>query len=219
MIEKLAKSVSNVLAGLATVSVANNQVKIRVAADKWFEVASLLRDDVRLQFVQLIDLCGVDLLEYGSSTWSTQQSNSYSRGVSVNKRYQDIQAPANSRFLVVAQLLSITNNNRVMVHIEPVGDEPPKVPSVTEIWSSADWFEREAYDLFGIVFDNHPDLRRILTDYGFVGHPLRKDFPLVGKVELQFDEEHNRCIYKPVTTEMRTTVPRVIRPQIDETGE
>ncbi|CAK0769121.1 NADH-quinone oxidoreductase subunit C [Gammaproteobacteria bacterium] len=150
------------------------------------EVGYKLRDEPDLRFDTLMDLCGVDYLTYGEGYWKEK------------------------RFAVVYQLLSIVHNERIRLKIFVEGD-PPIVDSVIDLWRSADWFEREAFDLFGIVFDGHPDLRRILTDYGFIGYPLRKDFPLVGNVEMRYDPACGRVVYQPVTIEQRTLVPRVIR--------
>ncbi|MFA5531111.1 MAG: NADH-quinone oxidoreductase subunit C, partial [Thiohalomonadaceae bacterium] len=149
-------------------------------------VCQALRDEDAFQFEQLIDLCGVDYLEYGEGTW---------------------QGP---RFGVVYHLLSVSHNQRLRIRTFAEG-EMPVVDSVVSIWNGANWFEREAFDLYGIVFEGHPDLRRILTDYGFIGHPFRKDFPLSGHVEMRYDPEKQRVIYEPVTIEPRTLVPRVIR--------
>lgn len=152
-----------------------------------FVVATRLRDHPDLRFEQLIDLCGVDYLDYGEGGRS------------------------GARFAVVYHLLSITHNMRLRVRSFAVDDDFPVLDSVTEIWPSANWYEREAFDLYGVVFQGHPDLRRLLTDYGFVGHPFRKDFPLVGNVEMRYDPAQQRVVYQPVTIEPRELVPRVIR--------
>lgn len=162
------------------------EVTIEIPAAQVVEVCTALRDDPGMHFEQLIDLCGVDYLEYGEGAW---------------------QQP---RFAVVYHLLSVKNNIRVRVRAF-VHEDEPKVASVANIWSVANWFEREAFDLFGILFEGHPDLRRILTDYGFIGHPFRKDFPLIGQVEMRYDPERKRVVYEPVSLEMRVNVPRVIR--------
>ncbi len=151
------------------------------------EVCEALRDAAGLRFDQLVDLCGMDYSTYGDGTWE------------------------GSRFGVVYHLLSLESNRRLRVRTFAPEDDLPIVPSVTGIWPSADWYEREAFDLFGIVFTDHRDLRRILTDYGFVGHPFRKDFPLSGHVEMRYDPDQQRVIYQPVTIEPREIVPRVIR--------
>jgi NADH-quinone oxidoreductase subunit C len=200
--------------------VASGEVTIEVAPSDLLEVCLKLRDDEQFAFEQLIDVCGVDYSEYGSSEWSTEESTStgFSRGVNsgVNARLRFGDAPSyvskdRPRFAAVYHLLSVTKNIRMRVRAYCADDDAPVVPSVIDIWSSANWFEREAFDLFGILFDGHPDLRRILTDYGFVGHPFRKDFPLVGHVEMRYDPEVKRVVYQPVSIEPRVLVPRVIR--------
>ena len=175
---------------ITAVSESVGEVTLEVQRERIVEACRALRDDPALAFAQLIDLCGVDYLEYG------QESPQGPR-----------QGP---RFAVVYHLLSITHNRRLRVRAYP-DDEMPLIDSVTGIWNSANWFEREAFDLFGIVFEGHPDLRRILTDYGFVGHPFRKDFPLIGQVEMRYDAEKQRVVYQPVSIEPRVLVPRVIR--------
>ncbi|MDH5712181.1 MAG: NADH-quinone oxidoreductase subunit C [Gammaproteobacteria bacterium] len=200
--------------------VACNEVTIEVAASDLLSACETLRDDRQFAFDQLIDACGVDYSEYGSSEWSTEKSSAtgFSRAVdsSVNARLRFGDEPAyvshaRPRFAVVYHLMSVSNNIRLRVRVYCESEHTPVVPSVVGIWSSANWFEREAFDLFGIIFEGHPDLRRILTDYGFVGHPFRKDFPLVGHVEMRYDEEQKRVVYQPVSIEPRVLVPRVIR--------
>lgn len=187
------------------------EVTLTVGPEHWFEVCQVLRDEADFAFQQLMDLCGVDHLTYGLGEWETSEAattSGFSRGV---ERGAPIpgqwQGP---RFAVVAHLLSLARNHRLRVKTL-VGGEPPIVPSVVAIWSSANWFEREAFDLYGILFEGHPDLRRILTDYGFVGHPFRKDFPLSGHVEMRYDPEKQRVVYEPVSIEPRVLVPRVVR--------
>jgi len=174
------------------------------------ETCRVLRDDPELRFEQLVDLTGVDYLHYGRVEWDTEgaTSSGFSRGRSAAAVTGEGGA---RRFAVVYHLLSVTHNHRLRLRAWCDGGEPPLVDSVVEIWKSADWFEREAFDLFGILFRGHPDLRRILTDYGFVGHPFRKDFPLIGNVEVRYDEAKGRVVYEPVAIEPRTLVPRVIR--------
>jgi NADH-quinone oxidoreductase subunit C len=167
--------------------VALDEVTIVVKDTDHLSVAHRLRDDTALAFEQLIDLAGVDYLSYGDGAWD------------------------GARYAVVMHLLSITHNWRVRVRTFCPDDDLPLVASVTDVWAAANWFEREAFDLYGIVFEGHPDLRRILTDYGFVGHPFRKDFPISGYVEMRYDPEQKRVIYQPVTIEPREIVPRVIR--------
>jgi len=175
------------------------------------EVCRVLRDDEATRFEQLIDIAGVDYLEYGSEEWNAENASSqgFSRGVSAERSRPAV--GKERRFAAVYHLLSVTHNRRLRLRAFCEGIEPPMLDSVVGIWSSADWFEREAFDLFGILFRGHPDLRRLLTDYGFVGHPFRKDFPLIGNVEVRYDPEQRRVIYEPVTIEPRTLVPRVIR--------
>ena len=162
-----------------------------------------LRDDKELAFEQLMDLCGVDYSTFGQSDWQTNDAAGFSRGRKAHGKND-------TRLAVVYQLLSITHNRRLRLKTF-IEKEPPRIQSVVDIWSSADWYEREAFDLFGILFEGHPDLRRILTDYGFIGHPFRKDFPLEGNVEVRYDPDKRRVVYQPVTIENRVLVPRVIR--------
>ena len=178
------------------------------------EVATALRDEAEFSFEQLIDVCGLDYLTLGEAEWTTESASGsgYSRGV---ERQPIVLDESDSfepkRFAVVYHLLSVANNIRLRLRVYAGSDNPPVVNSVVDIWNSANWFERETFDLFGILFDGHPDLRRILTDYGFIGHPFRKDFPLIGNVEVHYDSEKGRVAYKPVSIEPRTLVPRVIR--------
>lgn len=173
-----------------------------------------LRDNESMSFEQLIDVCGVDYSQYGYSegglpirTFSGQQN----LGEHVEEpAHETVGTWKGPRFAVAYHLLSLKHNARVRLRVYP-DEESLIVPSVVEIWNSANWFEREAFDLYGIVFEGHPDLRRILTDYGFIGHPFRKDFPLVGNVEMRYDPEKARVVYQPVTTQPRTLVPKVIR--------
>jgi NADH-quinone oxidoreductase subunit C len=169
---------------------------------------------------QLIDLCGVDYLTYGDTEWDvvTASRTGFSRAVQRDDvdpfDFGETEAVAGAkgkRFAVVIHLLSVSHNFRVRVRTWCDDNNFPVVPSLTGVWSSANWYEREAFDLFGILFDGHPDLRRILTDYGFVGHPFRKDFPLIGQVEMRYDDELQRVVYEPVSIDPRVLVPRVIR--------
>ena len=195
-------------------------VRMEVSAPKLLEVAERLRDEPRFAFTQLSDLCGVDYATYGQDEWATETEEfaSYSRAVDSTSTGRlsfdtsiDLPARDSARFVVVTHLLSLDHNVRLRLRCPAPDDELPVVPSLTEIWNSANWYEREAFDLFGILFDGHPDLRRILTDYGFIGHPFRKDFPLIGHVEMRYDAVKQRVIYQPVTIEPRVLVPRVIR--------
>jgi len=190
------------------------ELSYEVRKEHLLEVATALRDDPDLGFEQLMDVCGVDYLTYGVDEWTTESSteSGFSRGVereSVIIDESDTFDP--KRFAVVYHLLSLKNNSRLRLRVYTGSDNPPVVPSVVEVWNSANWFEREAFDLYGILFDGHPDLRRILTDYGFIGYPFRKDFPLIGTVEVLYDASKGRVAYQPVTIEPRTLVPKVIR--------
>ena len=190
-----------------------------VAGEVGYEVASAdllricreLRDDGDFAFEQLIDVCGLDLLDYGREEWRTQSSTGtgFSRGV--DRIQETVPEARRSRFAVVYQLLSITHNWRLRLRCFASEGEPPVIDSVVDVWASANWFEREAFDLFGIMFRGHPDLRRLLTDYGFIGYPFRKDFPLIGNVEVKYDTAKGRVVYQPVSIAPRTLVPRVIR--------
>lgn len=195
-------------------------VVLEVPATQLLAVCTELRDESQLRFEMLMDLAGIDYLAYGVGEWSTDESSreGFSRGVEKKTfgRFSFHDAPQvetyqGARFAVAYQLLSITHNMRLCVKVYCEDDEVPVVDSVTGIWSSADWYEREAFDLYGIVFEGHPDLRRILTDYGFIGHPFRKDFPLIGHVEMRYDEAQQRVVYEPVSIDPRVLVPRVIR--------
>lgn len=172
---------------VSRVELVRGEITLDVPADRYVEVMRTLRDAPGCQFEQLIDLCGVDYSEYRDGAWE------------------------GPRFAVVVHLLSVSLNQRVRVRVFCPDDDFPVVDSVTAIWSSANWYEREAFDLYGIVFEGHEDLRRILTDYGFIGHPFRKDFPLSGHVEMRYDPERRRVIYEPVTIEPREITPRIIR--------
>ncbi len=167
--------------------IARNEITIVVDSADYAEAAILLRDDSSLSFEQLIDLCGVDYKDYADGAWS------------------------GPRFAVVSHLLSIKYNLRLRLRVFAPNDDYPLLASMTPIWNSANWFEREAFDLFGILFEGHDDLRRILTDYGFIGHPFRKDFPISGTVEMRYDPELKRVVYQPVSIEPREVTPRVIR--------
>lgn len=188
-----------------------DELTIEVAPEDIHSVCLALRDEEDFKFEQLIDVCGVDYLHYGLSEWQTEEATltGYSRAVE-DKEYDSTASSHKRRFAVVYHLLSIKHNWRLRVR-SFVDGEPPRIPSVIDIWESANWFEREAFDLYGILFDGHPDLRRILTDYGFVGHPFRKDFPLIGHVEMRYDATLKRCVYEPVSIQPRTLVPKVIR--------
>jgi NADH-quinone oxidoreductase subunit C len=186
-------------------------VAFRVDPADYVAVCRTLRDDSELAFEQLIDLSGVDYLDYGREEWITQGSSNvgFSRGVTRIGEILREQRP--SRFAVTCQLLSVSKNWRLRLECFTSESEPPVIDSLVDVWASANWYEREAFDMFGILFKGHPDLRRILTDYGFIGYPFRKDFPLIGNVEVKYDPAKGRVVYQPVSIEPRTLVPRVIR--------
>jgi len=186
-LETLELALKNALGEGAAITSALGELTVVVKAADYIKSMQALRDDPALRFEQMIDLCGVDYSQYGEGTWD------------------------GPRFAVVVHLLSVTHNWRVRVRTFCPDDDMPMVESITGIWRAANWFEREAFDLFGILFDGHGDLRRILTDYGFIGHPFRKDFPITGYVEMRYDPEQKRVIYQPVTIEPRENIPRVIR--------
>ncbi len=182
--------------------------------DDLIEIATALRNEADFGFEMLVDVCGVDYLNYGGEEWTTDSATGtgFSRGVEREPVILDEADEFDAeRFAVVYHLLSIQNNVRLRLRIFTGSGNPPIVNSVVDIWNGANWFEREAFDLYGILFQGHPDLRRILTDYGFIGHPFRKDFPMIGNVEVSYDPDEGRVVYKPVSIEPRTLVPRVIR--------
>lgn len=190
---------------------------VELAADHLPELAHALSQEAAFDFRCLIDLCGVDYLEYGQSNWRTEETTAtgFSRGqreCMETARLQDsgVSESSAARFAVVYHLLSLSHNQRVRLRVF-LQEDKPVIASVYRIWNAANWFEREAFDLFGIFFEGHPDLRRLLTDYGFVGHPFRKDFPLIGEVELRYDAAQQRCVYAPVTIQPRINVPKVLR--------
>ncbi|MDF2866812.1 MAG: nuoC [Gammaproteobacteria bacterium] len=211
-VEALAARIQELLPHAITNSTcAIDQLTLEVPVEQLRALCKILRDEPDLQFEMLMDICGVDYLGYGRDEWRTEQATAtgFSRGAERDITY--VKTPNNTpRFAIVYHLLSITHNYRVRLRVFIEG-EVPMVPSVTDIWNSANWYEREAFDLFGILFEDHPDLRRILTDYGFIGHPFRKDFPLIGETEVRYDAASGRVIYEPVSIESRTLVPRVIR--------
>ncbi|MCC2962222.1 NADH-quinone oxidoreductase subunit C [Massilia sp. IC2-278] len=186
-LEVLQLALEKALGEGAAISSALGEVTVVVKAANYLAAMQTLRDDPSLKFEELIDLCGVDYSQYGEGTWD------------------------GLRYAVTSHLLSIEHNWRVRVRVFCPDDDMPLVESVTGIWRGANWYEREAFDLYGILFDGHGDLRRILTDYGFIGHPFRKDFPISGYVEMRYDPEQKRVIYQPVTIEPRENIPRVIR--------
>ena len=191
--------------GKNKISESFDELTLVINSEDVIDVCEQLRDD--FNFSILIDLCGIDYLTYGESDWN---GNASSSGFSRARQAQESSVYKEQRFGVIYHLLSVEDNQRLRVKALLSLDNL-MIQSVTNIWNSADWFEREAFDLFGILFENHTDLRRILTDYGFVGHPLRKDFPMIGEVEMRYDEELGRVVYEPVSIEPNVNVPRVIR--------
>jgi NADH-quinone oxidoreductase subunit C len=187
-LNQLQSHVERALGGrVQSITLALNELTVVLRADTYLESALILRDDPALGFEQLIDLCGIDYQDYLDGSYS------------------------GPRFAVVTHLLSVKHNLRLRLRVFAPDDSYPLVSSLTSVWASANWFEREAFDLFGILFDGHADLRRILTDYGFIGHPFRKDFPISGNVEMRYDPELQRVVYQPVTIETREVTPRVVR--------
>ena len=194
-------------------TLAYGEVTVVVARTNLLSVCATLRDNAEFAFEQLIDLCGVDYSAYGLTEWTTESASEtgFSRGAELaDDGAHQASTWSGARFAAVYHLLSIKNNQRLRVKCF-CDDDPPVLDSVTGLWSSANWYEREAFDLFGIIFEGHPDLRRLLTDYGFIGHPFRKDFPLSGHVEMRYDPLKGRVVYEPVSIEPRVLVPRVIR--------
>jgi len=208
---KLAERIQNRFSDLLSVDVAFDEVTVEVTAKDVVQTCTALRDESEFAFTLLCDLCAVDYLTYGKAEWETSSAtgSGFSRGV---ESYEGSPSEGGDarRFAVVYHLLSVENNSRLRVKVY-LNEDEPIVDSVVGVWTGANWFEREAFDLFGIMFSGHPDLRRILTDYGFIGHPFRKDFPLIGNVEMRYDAEKRRVVYEPVSIEPRTLVPKVIR--------
>jgi NADH-quinone oxidoreductase subunit C len=191
---------------------------IKIHKDSLLNVMSTLKNNKELDFIQLTDICAVDYFTYGETEWGTKEATStgYSRGIKpsshgrIKFEHKKTKNNMDNRFCVVYHLLSISNNNRIRVKIY-LSDEPPIIKSLTSLWPAANWYEREAFDLFGILFEEHPDLRRLLTDYGFIGHPFRKDFPLTGNIQIRYDPTLKRIIQEPVDIVPRVLVPKVIR--------
>lgn len=201
-------------------TVVHGEVTAVVPAERLLPIAGILRDDDDFCFEQLVDLCVVDYLHYGLDEWTTKSATAtgFSRGVDAHSTgrlkfgYQDEAQTLNQpRFAAIYHLLSYRHNCRLRLKVFAPNDDMPVIPSVIEIWPSVNWYEREAFDLYGVLFEGHPDLRRLLSDYGFIGHPFRKDFPLIGNVEMRYDPEKKRVVYEPVSIEPRVLVPRVIR--------
>ena len=212
-LDRLRAAVEAALSGQLTPAANHTgELSFEVRPAQLLNAAKVLRDGAGLKFEMCMDVCGVDYLQHGRAEWTTQHAtlSGFSRGVARGMSSGGDLAPGR-RFAVVYHLLSISLNQRLRLRVFCEDDEVPAVDSVTGVWASADWFEREAFDLFGILFKGHPDLRRLLTDYGFIGHPFRKDFPLSGNVEVRYDPEKRRVVYQPVSIEPRTLVPKVIR--------
>lgn len=211
-LEVLTQQLTACFAEHISCNVTGEQLTCVLDVQELIPICVTLRDHHDFQFDQLIDLCVVDYLTYGLTEWETTAATStgFSRGVTrLAQGESKVSADIPARFVVVYHLLSTVYNQRIRLKV-PVPDDL-RVSSVTEIWRSANWYEREGFDLFGVLFVDHPDLRRILTDYGFVGHPFRKDFPLIGEVEMRYDAKEQRVVYEPVSIKPRTLVPKVIR--------
>jgi len=211
-LEALANVIAEALPSLKAVENHARELTYEVPASDLLAVAQTLRDAPDLKFEMCMDVCGIDYLSHGRDEWNTQNATSsgFSRGVASGGQRQ-AELPPGRRFAAVYHLLSISLNQRLRLRVFCADDDQPMVDSVSGIWAGANWFEREAFDLFGILFKGHPDLRRLLTDYGFIGHPFRKDFPLSGNVEVRYDPEKGRVVYQPVTIDPRVLVPKVIR--------
>ncbi len=194
-------------ANLTPATIAYDELTLVLPPAQLLSTCHILRDDAALHFNMLVDVCGVDYLHYGLDEWQTNSATGTGFGRGTTPITTTLEK---NRFAVVYHLLSLKHNHRVRLRV-PLVDTDPAVDSVMPIWPSANWYEREVFDLFGIMFHGHPDLRRILTDYGFVGHPFRKDFPLIGEVEARYDATQKRVVYEPVSIEMRTLEPKVIR--------
>ena len=209
MIDELKVSLEqDMSADLLDCELLNDELTLHVAAESILSICKQLRD--RFGFEQLIDVCGVDYSQYGGTAWETKGASEHGFSRAVDGACNMEPVAEGFRFAVVYHLLSLQHNQRIRLKVR-LDAEHPIVDSVASIWNGADWFEREAFDLFGILFNGHNDLRRILTDYGFIGHPFRKDFPLIGNVEMRYDADKKRVVYEPVSIAERTLVPRVIR--------
>jgi len=203
------------------------ELTYELAKEDLIATAQALRNEEGLQFDTLIDLCGIDYLTWGHAEWKTSDATStgFSRAAELERILPEVSDTFEPRrFAVVYHLLSVSLNHRLRLRVFTGEQNPPVMPSIVEVWNAANWYEREAFDLFGVLFDGHPDLRRILTDYGFIGSPFRKDFPLSGNLEVKYDLAEGRVVYQPVSIEPRTLVPRIIRddsryaPELQETG-
>jgi NADH-quinone oxidoreductase subunit C len=213
-LDALAATLAKQLGGMGCeIHAGFGELTLVVPSGRWPEIAMILRDHKDLALAQLIDVCGVDYAAYGQAEWETVEASSTGFGRGVD-RDSELATDDPKRFAVVYHLLSLNDNRRLRVRVYAEaqdGGDPPLVDSMVDVWPAANWFEREAFDLYGILFRGHPDLRRILTDYGFVGHPFRKDFPISGHVEMRYDPAVGRVVYEPVQIEPRILVPKVIR--------
>ena len=214
---------------IAACKVDLDEITLEIAPADLLDVCRTLRTRNEFAFSLLLDVCGVDYSEYGVDEWQTEEATlrGFSRGVDAQSsgRLRQLEddlsvetASGSRRFAAVYHLLSISTNRRLRLRCYAPDADLPVIPSVTSVWASANWYEREAFDLFGIIFEGHPDLRRILTDYGFIGHPFRKDFPLSGNVEVRYDPAKQRVVYEPVSIEPRVLVPKVIRDEVRRRG-
>jgi|SRR5579885_1922590 NADH-quinone oxidoreductase subunit C len=209
-------------AWIENATVAFGQLTVEVKPEHLLDICRILRDDADFEFKLLVDVCGVDYLHYGLDDWQTEKTTATGFGRGVTRDLMRESAAKPCRFAVVYHLLSLTKNHRVRLRVYIPDEKELMVDSVMDIWPSANWYEREVFDLFGILFRGHPDLRRIMTDYGFVGHPFRKDFPLIGKVEARYDAKLKRVVYEPVSIDARVLEPKVIRHDnryLNEQGE
>jgi NADH-quinone oxidoreductase subunit C len=208
--------------GIERLATTTGELGYVVDAGSLVDHCKILRDEEPFRFEVLVDLCGVDYLHYGRDEWDTRDATGTGFSRAVVRGAGDTEGPPEgagveasyapkARFAAVYHLLSLAHNHRLRLKVFCPDDARPILPSVQPVWTSADWYEREAFDLFGILFRGHPDLRRLLTDYGFIGHPFRKDFPLIGNLEMRYDPEKGRVVYEPVSIEPRTLVPKVIR--------
>lgn len=207
----LAKIQSRFTAGIEKATVTGDELTLEIDPAHLLTISRVLRDDSEFDFKLLIDICGLDYLHYGLDDWETNSATGtgFGRGVTRDLLRDNPAKPY--RFAVVYHLLSLSNNQRIRLRVNIPNEHELIVDSVMDIWPSANWYERETFDMFGILFRGHPDLRRLLTDYGFVGHPFRKDFPLIGKVEARYDAKLKRVVYEPVSIEARILEPKVIR--------
>ena len=219
--QRVAEAVESLVgASVSRIHSSVGELTYQVESSAIVDVCTQLRDAETLCFEMLMDVCGVDYLTYGRDEWDSSEATAtgFSRSVSrdlpagaLAAQETGLELDPPGRFAVVYHLMSVTHNHRVRLKVFCESDDRPMLPSVVGVWNCAEWYEREAFDLYGILFRGHPDLRRILTDYGFIGHPFRKDFPLVGNVEMRYDPEKERVVYQPVSIEPRTLVPKVIR--------